>query len=281
MAKWKKISLWVLGVLVAIPLIAIIAFRSFQPQMFEEPVIDTVAPVLPDSLGDRAVLVYSKTSGGFRHGWSIDAANSMIEKFAVKNGWTVFYTENGAVFTDEQLSHFSVVVWNNATGAALSEAQRLSFQRWLENGGGYMGLHAAGDGSHADWSWYTDEVIKAPYNQHTLFPEHTPEASLVTEDTGHPATAHLPKTWTRTEEWYAWHKNPRDFGATVLVTVDEASYQPGAASMGDDHPMVWSHAIGKGRVFYSAFGHWEEAYEDALLVPMIEQGIIWAGQLQL
>jgi hypothetical protein len=142
-----------------------------------------------------------------------------------------------------------------------------------------VGLHAAGDGSHASWDWYTNEVIKAPYNQHTLLPEHTPQATLNTENLVHPATAHLPETWTRTEEYYAWHKNPRDAGATVLITVDESSYQPGKATMGDDHPLVWVHKLGNGRVFYSAFGHMSEAYEDALLVPMMEQGIIWAGRL--
>ena len=280
MSTIKKIILSVLGIIIVIPLFAFIAFRIWQPQMFETAVIDTVAPNLPATLGTQAVLVYSKTSGGFRHSWSIDAANNMIKKFAVDNHWQVFYTENAAVFNDAQLAHFAVVVWNNATGAALSDAQRLSFQQWLEAGGGYVGLHAAGDGSHADWDWYTDEVIMAPYNQHTLLPDHAPEASVHTENSAHPATAHLPKQWKRTEEWYAWHKNPRDAGATILVTVDESSYVPGAASMGDDHPVVWSHTIGKGRVFYSAFGHYAKAYEDNLLAAMMEQGITWAGRLE-
>ncbi len=279
MKKGLKISLWLLGFLLALPLCGIVAFWLFQPQMFEEPIIDTLPPTLPASITDNAVLVYSKTSGGFRHDWSIDAANSMLERFADKHDWQVFYTENAAIFNQHQLAHFAVVVWNNATGAGLSEQQRLSFQQWLEAGGGYVGIHAAGDGSHESWDWYTNEVIKAPYNQHTFFPEHTPEASLTTENQQHPATAHLPEVWSITEEWYAWKKNPRDAGATILVTVDENSYTPGAATMGDDHPVVWSHSLGKGRVFYSAFGHWEAAYEDALLAAMMEQGIIWAGRL--
>jgi type 1 glutamine amidotransferase len=204
----------------------------------------------------------------------------MIKKFAIDNNWQVFYTENSAVFNDEQLAQFAVVVWNNATGAALSEAQRLSFQHWLEVGGGYVGLHAAGDGSHKDWEWYTDQIIKAPYNQHTVLPEPSPEASLHTENSEHPATVHLPEKWRRSEEWYAWHKNPRDAGANILVTVDESSYIPGAAAMGDDHPVVWSHDIGEGRVFYSAFGHSADVYKDKLLVPMMEQGIIWAGRME-
>ncbi len=283
MKKRTKIILWVVGILVAIPLVVgvgtYVAMRLTQPQMFEEPVIDTVPPELSAQIKDETVLVYSKTSGGFRHSWSIDAANAMIEKLAQKNGWNVFYTENAAIFNPAQLGRFKVVVWNNATGAGLSKDQRLAFQRWLELGGGYMGLHAAGDGSHESWDWYTHEIIKAPYNQHTLLPEHAPTASVDVEDKNHAATGHLPARFETSEEWYAWHENPRDNGATILVTVDESTYTPGAASMGEDHPMVWHHQLGKGRVFYSAFGHWAEAYEDALLVPMMEQGIRWAGKL--
>ena len=256
--------------------------RTTQPQMFADPVFDTVAPELPAAVAvaNDAVLVYSKTSGGFRHGWSIDAANAMIARLAEANDWRVYYTENAAVFSDELLARFAVVVWNNATGAALSNAQRSSFQRWLEAGGGYVGLHAAGDGSHADWDWYTQQVIRARYNQHTLLPEHTPRARVTVEDNTHPATAHLPEQWSLEEEWYAWHDSPRTAGANILVTVDESTYTPWKATMGEDHPFVWHHTLGQGRVFYSAFGHWEETYSDPLLVPMMEQAIIWAGQLE-
>ncbi len=283
MQKRTKIILWIAGILLSIPLLVVlggyITMRITQPQMFEEPIIDTAMPALPDSIQSGAVLVYSKTSGGFRHGWSIDAANAMIEGFAEEHDWQVFYTENAAVFNSEQLSRFALVVWNNATGAALSDAQRQAFQSWLELGGGYMGIHAAGDGSHASWGWYTNEVIKVPYNQHTLYPEHTPLATVTCEDREHPATTHLPEQFEIAEEWYAWHENPRDKGANILLTVDESTYTPGAASMGDDHPMVWHNQLGEGRVFYSAFGHWAEAYEHPLLVPMMLKGMQWAGKL--
>jgi type 1 glutamine amidotransferase len=280
MSKGKKIAIWLLALVIGLPLLAglggYVYMRSTQSQMFEEATIDTVPPELPADIGHNAVLVYSKTSGGFRHAWSIDAANAMINSFAKANKWQVFYTENAAVFDDELLGNFAVVVWNNATGAGLSETQRESFARWLENGGGYVGLHAAGDGSHESWPWYTNEVIKAPYNMHTLMP-HTPEATVIAENREHPTTAHLPASWTAVEEWYSFHENPRDNGATVLVTVDEDSYTTGDATMGDDHPLVWFHELVAGRVFYSAFGHNESAYSDPQLTPMMEQAIIWAG----
>lgn len=278
MKKPVKILLWLLGVPLGAALLVVFAFWLWQPNMFGEAVLDTEPPVLPDTITRNAVLVYSKTSGGFRHSEAIAAANAMIGRFAEKHGWDVFYTENAAIFEREYLEKFAVVVWNNATGAALSADQRLRFRTWLEGGGGYVGLHAAGDGSHANWEWYTEKVIKVPYNQHTLFPEHMPRATLYSENRmRHLAASGLPESWETEEEWYAFEYSPRTRGSTILVRVDESTYEPGKASMGEDHPMVWTHGAGLGRVFYSAFGHTAQAYSDPVLEPMMEKAVIWAG----
>ena len=283
MKKSVKVTLWVLGPLLGIPLVLALAgyagMRINQPQMFEDEVYELEPPLLPANITENAVLVFSKTSHGFRHSWAIDAANAMIERFAKKHGWQVYFTENAGVFNTEQLERFAVVVWNNATGAALTADQRLRFRTWLEGGHGYVGLHAAGDDSHENWEWYTGKLLGASFNRHTLLPEHMPLARVDTEDKDHPSSAHLPDSWNTTEEWYAWHESPRGYGTTILVTVDESTYTPWLAAMGDDHPMVWVRGVGLGRSFYSGFGHAASAYEDPLLVPMMENAIIWAGQL--
>jgi hypothetical protein len=42
-------------------------------------------------------------------------------------------TENAAVFNDEQLRHFSVVVLNSASGGFLTPDQRAAFARFLSD----------------------------------------------------------------------------------------------------------------------------------------------------
>jgi type 1 glutamine amidotransferase len=283
MKKSFKITLWLLTPLIGIPLLLVlvgyVGMRMDQPQMFDDEVYELEPPVLPANITEHAVLVFSKTSHGFRHDESIKAANAMIERFAETHGWQVYFTENAAIFNTEQLQHFAVVVWNNSTGAALTADQRLRFRNWLEGGHGYVGLHAAGDGSHESWEWYTKKLIGVSYNTHTLLPEHMPLATVHTEDKDHMASEHLPDKWNTKEEWYAWHESPRRYGTNILVTVDESTYTPWRAAMGDDHPMVWARGVGLGRSFYSGFGHDPSAYEDPLLVPMMEKAIIWAGQL--
>ena len=70
--------------------------------------------------------------------------------------------KNGAVFNPEQLAKFDVVIWNNSTGRVLTDEQRAAFKAYIENGGGYVGIHGAGDHSH-HWDWYEDELVGARF----------------------------------------------------------------------------------------------------------------------
>lgn len=277
------VLLWVFGQ------IALRGLEQDQPQMFSEPVFDTVAPELPAALinsDSPAILVFSKTNG-FRHREAIAAAREMFEQMAQVNGWQVFYTENGAVMTPQNLKRFSVVVWSNATGPALNDQQQAVFQDYLSSGGGFVGIHAAGDASHASWDWYESEVIRAQFAGHPMLPQF--QLGTLTKEGEHPAMAHFPQQWQYEDEWYCFAASPRD-KVNVLATLDESdinmlalsgrdSLTVGDLAMGDDHPIIWHHTIGSGRVFYSALGHKAEAYQDDNIQTMLEAAVVWAGNL--
>ena len=112
----------------------------------------------PPTLQRPAILVFSKTNA-FRHEEAIPAANALFAEMARDKGWGYFQTENGAAFTPAVLSHFDAVVFNNVSGDVFSPDQQAAFKAYLENGGGYVGLHAAGDNSHKDWGWYINDLI--------------------------------------------------------------------------------------------------------------------------
>ena len=89
--------------------------------------------------------------------------------------------------------------------------------------------------------------------------------------------------WTRVEEWYSFAESPRGPGVEVLATVDESTYSPRMKiavfdrdlRMGDDHPILWSHCIGRGRAIYSALGHRADAYREPAHLRFLEQAIDW------
>ena len=89
------------------------------------------------------VLVFSKTAG-FRHG-SIPAGKLALIQLGKENGFTVDTTENAEVFNENNLKQYSAVVFLSATGDVLNHYQQAAFERYIQAGGGYMGIHAATD----------------------------------------------------------------------------------------------------------------------------------------
>ena len=72
------------------------------------------------------------------------AANKAIAEIASSRHWALVASESGAVFTAKNLARFDVVLWNNVSGDVLTRAQRAAFRRWIEQGGGYVGVHGSG-----------------------------------------------------------------------------------------------------------------------------------------
>ena len=277
-----------LAVLLALVLLASAALRLW-PQLRaarggQPPVIDTVPPELPAELGRDgrvALLLFSKTSG-YRHTEAIPACERSVREIAARRGWQVFATENAAVFADTLLARFRVVVSNNATGANWSAPQQEAFRRWLLGGGGFVGVHGAAGTRYRFWDWYTDELLRGRFVGHPLFPQ-LQSARVVIEDHAHPATAALGASFLHEDEWYSFEKSPRGPGLRVLASLDESSYRPRALwqslAMGD-HPIVWSHCPGAGRVFYSALGHAAATYARPEHARMLEGAIAWAAGLE-
>ena len=116
------------------------------------PTAPAAAPVqaAAEEAGEFRALVFSKTAG-FRHD-SIPAGIASIEKLGADNGFDVDTTEDAAAFTDENLAAYDVVIWLSTTGDVLNADQQAAFERYIQAGGGYAGVHAASDTEY-DWPW--------------------------------------------------------------------------------------------------------------------------------
>ncbi len=250
---------------------------------------ETEPPVLPANLWEQSVLLFSKTNA-FRHGDAIEASIPAFQQMADENGWAIFVTDNGAVFNPEQLEQFEVVIWNNTSGKVLNPGQREHFRKYLENGGGFVGIHAAGDNSH-QWDWYEDEVIGARFSHHPLHPQFQEGyLTLEAESEDSTLTEELPESWTREDEWYNFYNNPREGGFNILYRLDGSKIKPSGNipilasdkdwGMGEDHPIVWYNSVGEGRTFYSAMGHQGSAFQEPDHLQMLENAIRWAGRFE-
>lgn len=270
-------------------LLAVGLFRAWQSGawnlMFPSHSHDERPPQLPSNLGEPAVLVFSKTNS-FRHVEAIATGQFALSEIALDQGWDYYLTENGAVFNPEQLARFAAVVFLNASGDMLSEAQERAFQTWLESGGGWVGIHGAGDDSHREWRWYTETLIGAGFIGHIMGPQFQ-RATVVTENHDHPVNAGMPNVWEHEEEWYSFDRSPRARGFNILAVVDEDSYTPEMNMFGrhrdlrmGDHPVAWSNCVGEGRAVYTALGHQGSTYDEPQMRHFLRNSIAWVMGLR-
>ena len=109
-----------------------------------------------------SVLVFSKTSG-YRHD-SIPDGIAAIEQLGADNSFSVVATEDDAQFTDDNLANYAAVVFLNTTGTVLDDAEKAAFMRYIESGGGFVGIHSATDTEY-EWPWY-GQLVGAYFQSH-------------------------------------------------------------------------------------------------------------------
>ncbi len=211
-----------------------------------------------------AVLIFSKTNG-FRHE-SIPAGIEAIKKLGASNGFDVVATEDSLEINKSNLKKFAAVIFLSPTGKVFGPEQEEAFQNYIEQGGGYVGIHAATDCEY-NWPWY-GKLAGAYFKGHPS----QQEAKLIIVNKNHPSTAGLPDTWVRKDEWYNFKDINPDI--TVLIKIDESSYKGG--ENGGDHPMAWYHAYDGGRAFYTELGHTNESFSDPLYLKHLLGGIEYA-----
>lgn len=215
------------------------------------------------------VLVFSKTVG-FRH-QSIPKGISAILSLASANRLEIDTTENSAAFNDANLAKYAAVVFLSTTGDVLDSTQQTAFQRFIREGGGFVGIHSAADTEYG-WPWYGG-LVGAYFQSHPAIQT----AVIHRIDSGHPSTRGVPVVWTRTDEWYNFRSNP-SASVTVLLRLDEATYSGG--TMGANHPISWCRLYDGGRTWYSALGHTEESFSEPDFLRHIGGGILWAARLE-
>ncbi|MES3017391.1 MAG: ThuA domain-containing protein [Bacteroidota bacterium] len=210
------------------------------------------------------ILVFSKTTG-FRHE-SIAAGKAAIIKLGKEQGFLVDTTENENYFNEDSLKKYQAVVFMSTTGNILNTPQQIAFERYIQAGGGYAGVHAAADTEY-DWEWY-GKLVGGYFVSHPK----TQQAIVNVTDRTNAASSHLPEKWKRTDEWYNYKTlNPN---VKVLASLDESSYEGG--QNGTNHPIAWYHQYDGGRAFYTGMGHTDESFAEPLFLKHLLGGIKYA-----
>ncbi|HEX9958998.1 MAG TPA: ThuA domain-containing protein, partial [Fibrella sp.] len=210
------------------------------------------------------VLVFSKTAA-FRH-QSIEAGKKALAKMATEKGFGVRFTEDATQFNESNLKQFNSVVFLNTTGDVLNGEQQAVFERYIQAGGGYVGIHAATDTEY-EWPWY-GKLAGAYFLDHPSTPSNVQKGKFMVAMKNHWATKGMPDEFERTDEFYSFKDiSPK---INVVLKIDEKSYVGGKNP--DFHPMSWYQEFDGGRSFYTAMGHTDESFAEPLFLNHL-----WAG----
>jgi cytochrome c len=213
------------------------------------------------------VLVFSKTAG-FRH-QSIESGKKALEKMAKEKGISVSFTEDASQFVESNLKKYNAIIFLNTTGDVLNNEQQSSFERYIQAGGGYVGIHAATDCEY-DWVWY-NQLAGAWFLDHPMTPSNIQKGKFVVTQKNE-FTAGMPDTFERTDEFYSFKNiSPK---INVVLKIDEKSYIGG--KNGDNHPISWYQEFDGGRSFYTAMGHTDETFAEPLFLNHLWAGIKYA-----
>lgn len=223
------------------------------------------------------VLIYTRnhvTNGkGFVHD-NIETSVTALKEICAEKGITCDASDQPAVFTAENLKQYKALIFSNSNNEAFSDAaQSKAFVEFVENGGGFVGIHSASGSERSNPDF--KRVIGGRFVWHTANQKFT----VVVADKKHPSTMALPERWEWKDEGYLCDLEPNlhvllEMDATTVASPKRDAWK--LKFEGDRYPLAWCQTVGKGRSFYTAVGHDKEAYADPLFRKHLQGAILWA-----
>lgn len=227
-------------------------------------------------LKNKHVLIFTKNGKGYVHE-NIPASIAALQKLGVENGFTTDTTTNSTLFTDNNLKKYDVIIFSNTNNDVFdTEEQRVAFMRYIQAGGGFMGIHSA-SGTERKWKWFK-LMLGATFLRHPPFQPFTVHVL----DKKHPAVKNLSPQWETKDECYFFKEiNP---SIKVLLISDISTIKEADSSkninpdvFGNRYPAAWCQEFDGGKIFYTALGHSKEDYSNATYLAHILQGLKWVA----
>ena len=216
------------------------------------------------------VLVYTKNGKGYVHD-NIASGVAAIQQLGARLGFAVDVSDSPADFTDEKLKKYNALIFNNTNNGVFdTDEQKLALMRYIQAGGGFVGLHSA-TGTERSWPWFK-RLIGASFQRHA---KHQPFKDIVIDKTN-PSTAFLPGSWQQDDECYFFKEVNPDLH--VLLAHDLSSLLEDKDKpdfYGASSPSAWCHTFDGGREWYTSLGHDSATYFKPDFQQHILGGIEW------
>ncbi|MGD8176038.1 PVC-type heme-binding CxxCH protein [Marinimicrobium sp. ARAG 43.8] len=165
------------------------------------------------------------------------------------------YRENLSLLTDEGLENVDAVMLY-ANYEHLSSEQESALLRFVEEGGAFLPIHSA-SACFGDSDAYV-ALVGGRFHSHGM---ETFTTRIAPGQENHPVVRGYEGFETRDETYV--HSDHNEDGRTVLM-------------LREDEPWTWVREQGEGRVFYTAYGHDENTWEQTAFHDLLIRGILWS-----
>ena len=249
----------------------------------------------------KSVLVFTKSSG-----WEHDVVKRIDGKLSIveqaitalgsKQGLNVTATKDGRVFDSKDFHKYDAVVFYTTgdlttvgtdKNPPMSAQGKQSLLNAIQNGLGFVGVHAASDTfhtqpdpkdnsnryiAHGDKSDPYLRMIGGEFITHGSSPR-LQTTNIIVNDPKFPGLEGVASSFSFNDEWYSLKDFRTDLH--VILTIDTKG-MVGKPYERPPYPMTWARMDGKGRVFYTAIGDPPENWSNTLFLNLLGGGIRWA-----
>ena len=224
----------------------------------------------------RKVVVYSKSSGFVHNSTSVGI--ELLKQLSASTGaFEVTFNDDASTYTAEYLKQFDAIIVNNATHVqkAFKGSNKEAFMNFIKEGKSFIGLHSASDGGYKDWPEYS-EMIGGSFQGHPW--NAGGKWAMEVNDESHPINKPFKdKLFIFKDEIYRQSGPYKKSAMHTLIKIDPKN-DPLKKKVKHDreYPVSWVKTHGKGKVFYTCFGHNAQTYYDTRVVDHIMRGIQFA-----
>jgi type 1 glutamine amidotransferase len=225
-------------------------------------------------LKNKHILIFTKNGKGYVHE-NIAASIAAIQKLGTENGFTADTTTNSALFTDDNLKKYDVIIFSNTNNDVFdTEEQKVAFMRYIQAGGGFMGIHSA-SGTERNWKWFK-LMLGATFLRHPPYQGFTVHVL----DKKHPAVKNLSPQWQTNDECYFFKEINPSVKVLLVSDISVIKEQDSIKNIkpdvfGNRYPAAWCQEFDGGRIWYTALGHSKEDYSNATYLAHLLEGLKW------
>ncbi|MBZ4188418.1 ThuA domain-containing protein [Niabella beijingensis] len=230
------------------------------------------------------VLVYTKNGKGYVHE-NVPFAAAAIQQLGKTHGFSVDTSSQPEVMTEGNLKKYTLLIFPSTNNDVFdTDEQRLAFRRYIEAGGGFVGLHSV-TGTERNWRWFK-MMLGGTFSWHAKF-----QSFMVRViDTRHPSMNGVPAVWEKGDECYfakEMYPGPRVLMVHDLRTIDTTNVKQkellnkNRGNYGDFYPTAWEYPFDGGHTWVTTLGHDKKDYSDPVYLNHVLGGIRFvAGQVK-